>query len=181
MTLELAARQYRRRVAGALSARPLDRGKSAHRQARRDTRRKSRARSRRRRPPISSPRCPKGLAERRRRARPQSLGRRAPAAVDRPRAAEGPADPGARRSDQRARRRPPRRRLQAALESARRGRTTFVIAHRLSTIRNADVILVFDRGRIVEAGGFETLAASGGAVFARLARAQSLADAGEAG
>jgi glucan exporter ATP-binding protein len=64
-------------------------------------------------------------------------------------------------------------RLQAALESARRGRTTFIIAHRLSTIRNADVILVFDHGRIVEAGRFEQLAAAGGA-FSRLARAQIL-------
>ena len=63
-------------------------------------------------------------------------------------------------------------RLQAALESARRGRTTFVIAHRLSTIRNADVILVFERGRIVEAGGYEELVARGGA-FARLAGAQT--------
>ena len=48
-------------------------------------------------------------------------------------------------------------RLQAALESARRGRTTFVIAHRLSTIRNADLILVFERGRIVEAGDTKSL------------------------
>ena len=65
-------------------------------------------------------------------------------------------------------------RLQAALESARAGRTTFIIAHRLSTIRNADVILVFDRGRIVEAGGFEQLVARDGA-FAQLARAQNFA------
>jgi len=63
-------------------------------------------------------------------------------------------------------------RLQAALESARRGRTTFIIAHRLSTIRNADVILVFERGRIVEAGGYEELIARGGA-FARLAGAKT--------
>ena len=62
-------------------------------------------------------------------------------------------------------------RLQAALESARRGRTTFVIAHRLSTIRNADVILVFERGRIVEVGGYEELIGRGGA-FARLAGGQ---------
>ncbi len=71
-------------------------------------------------------------------------------------------------------------RLQAALESARRGRTTFIIAHRLSTIRNADVILVFDRGRIVEAGRFEQLAASGGA-FSLLARAQILPTPAAAG
>ena len=61
-------------------------------------------------------------------------------------------------------------RFQAALEGARRGRTTFVIAHRLSTIRNADVILVFERGRIVEHGGFEELVARNGA-FAKLAQA----------
>ena len=61
--------------------------------------------------------------------------------------------------------------LQDALDSARAGRTTFVIAHRLATIRNADLILVFDRGRIVETGHFDALVAKGGA-FARLAQAQ---------
>jgi ATP-binding cassette subfamily B protein len=70
--------------------------------------------------------------------------------------------------------------LQAALESARAGRTTFVIAHRLATIRNADVILVFDHGRIVEAGGFAQLVARDGA-FAKLARAQSFASPALAG
>ncbi len=63
------------------------------------------------------------------------------------------------------------RQLQAALNNAMRGRTTFVIAHRLATIRKADRILVFDRGEIVEAGTFEALIAQGG-VFAALARAQ---------
>jgi ATP-binding cassette subfamily B protein len=71
-------------------------------------------------------------------------------------------------------------RLQAALESARRTRTTFVIAHRLSTIRNADVILVFERGRIVESGAYEELVARGGA-FARLAGAQTSPEIAPAG
>ena len=61
--------------------------------------------------------------------------------------------------------------IQAALEAATRGRTTFVIAHRLSTIRNADRILVFERGRVVESGTFEALVAANGR-FAALARAQ---------
>jgi len=63
------------------------------------------------------------------------------------------------------------RQLQAALNQAMRGRTTFVIAHRLATIRKADRILVFDKGEIVEAGTFEALLAQG-RVFAALARAQ---------
>jgi glucan exporter ATP-binding protein len=66
------------------------------------------------------------------------------------------------------------RQLQAALDSATAGRTTFVIAHRLATIRNADRILVFDRGELVEAGRFDELVARGG-LFARLARAQFMA------
>ena len=64
--------------------------------------------------------------------------------------------------------------LQAALEAAMAGRTTFVIAHRLATVRNADRILVFDQGRVVESGDFETLVAAGGR-FAALARAQFMA------
>ena len=44
------------------------------------------------------------------------------------------------------------RHIQDALEHATRGRTTLVIAHRLSTIERADLILVMDRGRIIERG-----------------------------
>jgi glucan exporter ATP-binding protein len=69
--------------------------------------------------------------------------------------------------------------LQIALEEVMQGRTTFVIAHRLATIRNADRILLFERGRIVEAGSFDDLVARNGR-FAELARAQFMAHRVEA-
>ena len=61
--------------------------------------------------------------------------------------------------------------LQEALASATRGRTTFVIAHRLATVRNATRILVLDQGRVVETGSFDELIERGG-LFASLAKAQ---------
>src|SRR6185312_11203488 len=48
-------------------------------------------------------------------------------------------------------------RVGRALRVLMQGRTTFIIAHRLSTVRDADEILVFDTGRIVERGGFGEL------------------------
>jgi ATP-binding cassette subfamily B protein len=58
-------------------------------------------------------------------------------------------------------------RLQKALEILLRGRTSFVVAHRLSTIRKANLVLVLDKGKIVEHGNHESLLAAGG-VYARL-------------
>jgi ATP-binding cassette subfamily B protein len=64
-------------------------------------------------------------------------------------------------------------RVQAALTEVMKGRTTFVIAHRLATVRNADRILVFQGGRIIESGSFDELVRMGGH-FAELAKSQYL-------
>jgi ATP-binding cassette, subfamily B, beta-glucan exporter len=65
-------------------------------------------------------------------------------------------------------------RVQAALAEVMKRRTTFVIAHRLATIRNANRILVFGGGRIIESGTFDELTRLGGH-FAELARSQFMA------
>jgi ATP-binding cassette subfamily B protein len=62
-------------------------------------------------------------------------------------------------------------RVQKALKALMAGRTTFIIAHRLSTVRDADEILVFENGRVVERGGFEELVRLNGR-FAELVRTQ---------
>ncbi|MFM7205951.1 MAG: DUF1854 domain-containing protein [Planctomycetaceae bacterium] len=62
--------------------------------------------------------------------------------------------------------------IQEALAVLVRGRTTIAIAHRLSTLRNADRILAFDRGRLVEQGSHAELLAADG-VYARLVRIQT--------
>ncbi|MCB0917514.1 MAG: ABC transporter ATP-binding protein [Actinobacteria bacterium] len=61
--------------------------------------------------------------------------------------------------------------VQSALRSALRGRTALVIAHRLSTIREADSIVVVDRGRVVETGTHAELLARNG-LYAQLYRTQ---------
>lgn len=61
--------------------------------------------------------------------------------------------------------------VQTALEHLMQGRTTLVIAHRLATIRDADKILVFDGGRIIDQGTHDELVAKGGR-YAELAKLQ---------
>lgn len=66
--------------------------------------------------------------------------------------------------------------VQAALQSALKGRTSIVIAHRLSTVRDADQILVLEKGQIVERGTHDELVASSG-LYADLYNRQDLTGA----
>ena len=52
--------------------------------------------------------------------------------------------------------------MQDALDRLAEGRTTIAIAHRLSTVRDADQIIVLDRGRVVERGRHDELVLAGG-------------------
>ena len=62
------------------------------------------------------------------------------------------------------------REIQDALERIAKGRTTLVIAHRLSTVVNADLILVLDKGTIVERGSHQELLAQNGVYAAMWSR-----------
>ena len=53
-------------------------------------------------------------------------------------------------------------RIQKAMDTLMKGRTSFIIAHRLSTITNADLILVMDKGDIIEQGDHKELLANNG-------------------
>lgn len=57
--------------------------------------------------------------------------------------------------------------VQEALDRLMRGRSTLIIAHRLSTVKNANTIIVMDKGRVIESGTFDGLVASDG-LFAQL-------------
>ena len=65
--------------------------------------------------------------------------------------------------------------VQRALERLMEGRTTLIIAHRLSTIRNADTVVVLDRGQVVEAGTHRELMAHQ-SLYYRLVESQQLLD-----
>jgi ATP-binding cassette subfamily B protein len=69
------------------------------------------------------------------------------------------------------------RRVQMAIADARKDRTVILVAHRLSTFADADRILVFDEGRIVETGSYGELIAGNG-LFAELVRCSEMTPEG---
>ena len=70
--------------------------------------------------------------------------------------------------------------IQEAIERLISGRTTLMIAHRLSTLRKANLILVVDQGKIIEAGSHDELMALGGK-YHKLIEIQSMGNNHEGG
>ena len=68
-------------------------------------------------------------------------------------------------------------RIQEAIATLRAGRTTIVVAHRLSTIRDADEVLVLQRGEVRERGTHASLLRAGG-LYRRMYELQAAAAAG---
>jgi ATP-binding cassette subfamily B protein len=66
--------------------------------------------------------------------------------------------------------------IRLALENLMRGRTTFIIAHRIQSVMNADLILVLDRGRIIQCGRHAELVAQPG-VYRKIFEFQTLIEA----
>ena len=62
--------------------------------------------------------------------------------------------------------------IQEALDMLMQGRTSFVIAHRLNTVRNADIVLVMQKGELVEAGLQQDLIEAGG-IYAKMLSSSS--------
>lgn len=63
--------------------------------------------------------------------------------------------------------------VQRALDLAKKGRTVVIVAHRLSTIRDADIILVVDRGQVRERGTHDELMAMKGIYYKLINKAVS--------
>ena len=64
-------------------------------------------------------------------------------------------------------------RIKEAIAAVSRKRTTIMVAHRLTTVQNADRIIVFDKGRVVEEGRHDELVRSGG-IYEQMIRAQNM-------
>lgn len=67
--------------------------------------------------------------------------------------------------------------VQQALDRLMEGRTVLIIAHRLSTIKNANVVAVLDRGRIIECGKHEELLLKPDGMYRKLMNKQSFVSA----